>query len=59
MLTKENYKKMLGAKCPYGRKTNIGDTKCVNCRFFHIDEECCSGEAETVIRHMRNLKLDY
>lgn len=45
--------------CPYGRKTKVGDTRCMNCRFHHIKENICSGDAETVIRHMRNLKLGY
>lgn len=59
MLTTKDYKAKMGTPCPYGRKTNVGDTICVNCKFFHIAENCCSGDAEAVVRHMRNLKLDY
>ena len=59
MLTQKEFQDKRGGKCPYGRKTNVGDTRCTNCKFHHIEKEYCSGEVDTVMKHMRTLKLDY
>lgn len=59
MLTQKEFLNKKGSTCPYGRKTNVGDTRCMNCRFHHIDNDYCSGDTDTVRRHMKNLKLDY
>lgn len=59
MLTQKEFQDKKGGKCPYGRKTNVGDTLCMNCKFHHIESEYCSGDADTVRRHMKNLKLGY
>lgn len=59
MLTKREFQEMKGVRCPYGRETNVGDVRCTNCRLHHIDNDYCSGDTDTVRRHMKNLKLDY
>ena len=59
MLTQKEFKKLEGTRCPYGRKTNVGSKKCINCKFHHIEKEYCSGEFDTVYAHMRRVKLDY
>lgn len=59
MMTNKEFQEMEGAVCPYGRKTNVGDTRCMNCKFHHIESEYCSGDTDTVRRHMKNLKLEY
>lgn len=59
MLTQKEFQDKKGGKCPYGRNTNVGDTRCMNCKFHHIEKEYCSGEFDTVYAHMRRLKLDY
>lgn len=59
MLTQKEFLNKKGSTCPYGRKTNVGDTRCMNCRFHHIDNDYCSGDTDTVRRHMKNLKLGY
>lgn len=61
MLTKEKYKeyKELGLKCPYGRDTIVGKTRCINCHFNRLDSDQCSGDTESVKRLRRRLQLDY
>ena len=59
MLTQKEFQNKKGRRCPYGRKNNIGDIRCMNCRFHHILSEHCSGEPDTVRIHMKNLKLGY
>ena len=59
MLTQKEFQDKKGGECPYGRKANVGDTRCMNCKFHHIEKEYCSGDTDTVRRHMKNLKLDY
>ena len=59
MLTKKEFQDKKGRKCPYGRKTNVGDTRCMNCKFHHIMNEYCSGEPDTVREHMRHINLGY
>ena len=59
MLTQKEFKKREGTRCPYGRDTNVGGIKCINCIFHHIEKEYCSGEFDTVYAHRRRLNLDY
>lgn len=61
MLKKEEYLQMKAEKmpCPYGRKTSVGATRCINCHFNKQDSKQCSGDHEKVKRFMRRLQLDY
>ena len=59
MLTHNKFIEKRDTPCPYGRKANVGDVRCMNCRFHHIEKEYCSGEVDTVMKHMKILKLDY
>ena len=55
MLAQKEFQNKKGGKCPYGRKTNVGDVRCMNCKFHHIMSEYCSGDADTVQEHMRRM----
>lgn len=46
-------------KCPYGRDAFVGEKRCVNCIFYHFDNDSCSGTAESVTRHRIRLSLEY
>lgn len=61
MIKHEEYIKMKGekARCPYGRKTDVGDVRCVNCMFNKIGVQMCMGDAESVKKHQKKLGLDY
>lgn len=59
MITKKDFQRMKGSVCPYGRHANIGDKQCMNCKFHHIKDEYCSGEVDTVRKHIRFLKPDF
>lgn len=45
--------------CPYGRKTNVGDTRCINCIFNRIGSDMCMGTKEKVRQHVKFLDLNY
>lgn len=61
MLKKEEYQEMKAEKlpCPYGRKTNVGDTRCINCIFNRIGSDMCMGTKEKVRQHVKFLDLNY
>lgn len=61
MLNQEKYKEYMAmkARCPYGRNTIVGMTRCINCIFNRLDSNRCEGDKEKVKEHMRRLKLEY
>lgn len=61
MLDREDYTdlKEKKAMCPYGRKTAVGGTRCLNCIFNRLGSDSCLGDRDLVRRHMRRLGLDY